>query len=69
MLESFLRAGRQDLDSPGQLVYGQSITDACMDIDTTATVLDNLAAAVRRRRATSPAGSQVPTGGDDHISA
>jgi 3-deoxy-7-phosphoheptulonate synthase len=50
MLESFLRAGRQELEGPGTLVFGQSITDACMDIDTTATVLDNLAAAARRRR-------------------
>jgi len=50
MLESFLRAGRQDLEDPGTLVFGQSITDACIDIDTTAAVLDNLAAAARRRR-------------------
>jgi 3-deoxy-7-phosphoheptulonate synthase len=50
MLESFLRAGRQDLEDPATLVFGQSITDACIDIDTTATVLDHLAAAARRRR-------------------
>ena len=50
MLESFLRAGRQNLEAPGKLVFGQSITDACMDIGTTATVLDKLAAAVRWRR-------------------
>jgi 3-deoxy-7-phosphoheptulonate synthase len=54
MLESFLQAGRQDLDQPGQLAYGQSITDACMDIDTTAAVLAGLAASVRRRRASFP---------------
>jgi 3-deoxy-7-phosphoheptulonate synthase len=30
MLESFLVAGRQDLTSPSELTYGQSITDACM---------------------------------------
>ena len=53
MLESFLRAGRQDLEDPGKLVFGQSITDACIDIGTTATVLDKLAAAVRRRRSSS----------------
>jgi 3-deoxy-7-phosphoheptulonate synthase len=49
MLESFLAAGRQE---PGRLplVYGQSVTDACMDWDTTVTVLEILAAAVRRRR-------------------
>jgi 3-deoxy-7-phosphoheptulonate synthase len=55
MLESFLTAGRQELQDPATLVFGQSITDACMDIETTATVLDNLAAAVRQRRAASRA--------------
>ncbi|HEY1358098.1 MAG TPA: 3-deoxy-7-phosphoheptulonate synthase [Thermoleophilaceae bacterium] len=50
MLESFLVAGRQDLDSGSPLTYGQSITDACMDWDTTVGVLDELAAAVRARR-------------------
>ena len=50
MLESFLVAGRQDLDPGGPLVYGQSITDACMDWDTTVLALDRLAAAVRKRR-------------------
>jgi 3-deoxy-7-phosphoheptulonate synthase len=53
MLESFLVAGRQDLEDPAKLVFGQSVTDACMDIDTTAGVLETLAAAVRRRRAAS----------------
>ena len=51
MLESFLVAGRQDLDAPGELTYGQSITDACIDWETTVEVLDGLAAAVRARRA------------------
>jgi 3-deoxy-7-phosphoheptulonate synthase len=55
MLESFLVAGRQELRDPASLVFGQSITDACMDIDTTGDVLDTLAAAVRRRRAASQA--------------
>jgi 3-deoxy-7-phosphoheptulonate synthase len=50
MLESFLVAGRQDLTSPSELTYGQSITDACMDWEGTVTVLDELAAAVRARR-------------------
>jgi 3-deoxy-7-phosphoheptulonate synthase len=50
MLESFLVAGRQDLDAGGPLVYGQSITDACMDWDTTVAVLERLASAVRARR-------------------
>ena len=51
MLESFLAEGRQEPDDPAGLVYGQSITDACMDVDTTAGVLSELAAATRRRRA------------------
>ncbi|WP_374571468.1 3-deoxy-7-phosphoheptulonate synthase [Phenylobacterium sp.] len=51
MVESHLVAGRQDL-KPGQpLVYGQSITDGCIDWETTVTVLDRLAEAVRARRA------------------
>jgi len=51
MLESFLVAGRQDLDGDRPLTAGQSITDACMDWDTTEAVLDGLAEAVRARRA------------------
>jgi 3-deoxy-7-phosphoheptulonate synthase len=50
MLESHLRAGRQDL-IPGQpLVYGQSITDSCMDWDTSVQQLERLATAIARRR-------------------
>jgi 3-deoxy-7-phosphoheptulonate synthase len=51
MLESFLVEGRQDLRAGVPLTYGQSITDACMSWDTTVGVLDELAAAVRARRA------------------
>ncbi len=51
MLESFLVAGRQDLEPGAELVYGQSITDACMDWDSTVLTLDRMAAAVRTRRA------------------
>jgi len=50
MLESFLREGRQEPGPPATLAYGQSVTDACMDFETTAAVLDGLAAAVRSRR-------------------
>ena len=50
MLESFLREGRQEPGPPQTLTYGQSVTDACMDIAATAAVLDDLAAAVRSRR-------------------
>ena len=35
MLESHLVAGRQELKNKADLVYGQSITDACIDFPTT----------------------------------
>ena len=53
MLESFIAAGRQDLDPGKPLAYGQSITDGCMGWETTTLVLDQLAGAVRARRAAS----------------
>jgi 3-deoxy-7-phosphoheptulonate synthase len=50
MIESNLVAGRQDV-VPGQpLVYGQSITDGCIDWETTVSVLNVLADAVATRR-------------------
>jgi 3-deoxy-7-phosphoheptulonate synthase len=50
MVESHLVAGRQDL-VPGQpLTYGQSITDGCIDWDTSEAVLERLAEAVKVRR-------------------
>jgi 3-deoxy-7-phosphoheptulonate synthase len=49
MLESFLVAGRQALQ-PASLTYGQSITDACVDWDTTVGLLGELASAVSARR-------------------
>jgi 3-deoxy-7-phosphoheptulonate synthase len=50
MIESHLVAGRQDL-MPGQkLVYGQSITDGCIDWETSIIALETLAHAVQRRR-------------------
>ena len=51
MIESHLVAGRQE-PMPGKpLVYGQSITDACLGWDDSVRALDLLAAAVRERRA------------------
>jgi 3-deoxy-7-phosphoheptulonate synthase len=52
MLESNLVAGRQDLDQrqPEALAYGLSVTDACVDPQTTAAMLEELAGAVRARR-------------------
>lgn len=47
MLESHLVAGNQKLPVDlAQLTYGQSITDACIDLPTTETLLDQLAEAV-----------------------
>lgn len=51
MLESFLVDGRQDGAADRALVYGQSITDACMSWERTEPVLEHLASAVRERRA------------------
>ena len=51
MIESHLVAGRQDLVEGQPLRYGQSITDGCIDWDTTVRTLDRLAQAVRARRA------------------
>src|SRR3546814_458252 len=50
MIESHLISGRQDLVPGGALVYGQSITDGCIDWDTSVQVLERLAGAVKRRR-------------------
>ena len=50
MMESFLLDGRQELRDPATLVYGQSITDACMGWEMTVPVLQELAEAVRARR-------------------
>ncbi|HVW26297.1 MAG TPA: 3-deoxy-7-phosphoheptulonate synthase [Polyangiaceae bacterium] len=50
MIESFLREGRQDLTDPTNLVYGQSVTDACLGWDATLPILVELATAVRERR-------------------
>jgi len=50
MLESHLHAGRQDIVAGRPLVYGQSITDACMGWDDSAASLRALAEAARQRR-------------------
>lgn len=51
MVESNLVAGRQDLVEGRELTYGQSITDGCIDWDTTVTALEALAESVTQRRA------------------
>ena len=50
MLESNLVAGRQNTEEGKDLVYGQSITDACMAWDNTDVLLRELAEAVKQRR-------------------
>ena len=54
MVESHLLAGAQKFnagsDDPAKLVYGQSITDACIGWDDSLGVLDSLSVAVQQRR-------------------
>jgi 3-deoxy-7-phosphoheptulonate synthase len=50
MIESHLREGRQDIHEEQRLVYGQSITDACLGWQDTEPLLRELAAAVQSRR-------------------
>jgi 3-deoxy-7-phosphoheptulonate synthase len=52
MIESNIIAGRQDVKPGVPLTYGQSITDGCIDWDTTVAVLETLADAVTARRKT-----------------
>ena len=51
MIESHLRAGNQPLVDGQELVYGQSITDACLSWEETVPLLNDLALAVQKRRA------------------
>jgi len=50
MVESHIVAGRQDLVPGKPLVYGQSITDGCIDWPSSVGVLERLADAVQARR-------------------
>ena len=50
MVESHLVAGRQDLIPGKELIYGQSVTDGCIDWSASVAVLENLAQAVKLRR-------------------
>ena len=51
MIESHLEEGRQDIVAGQTLAYGVSVTDACISFAQTVPVLQQLAAAVRSRRA------------------
>lgn len=50
MIESHLVAGRQDVKPDQELVYGQSITDACLGWEKTVELIDSLAQASKKRR-------------------
>jgi len=50
MIESHLKAGRQDLANGKELAYGQSITDACIGWEESVLLLNELANSVRARR-------------------
>jgi len=52
MIESHLKAGSQKVVDGQELVYGQSITDACLSWDDTVPLLRELAEAVQMRRST-----------------
>ena len=52
MIESHLVAGSQSLAPVADLTYGQSITDSCVDWETTKGMLATLAQAVQQRRLT-----------------
>ncbi|MCF6362641.1 MAG: 3-deoxy-7-phosphoheptulonate synthase AroG [Gammaproteobacteria bacterium] len=52
MIESHLVAGRQNVKEGQDLVFGQSITDACLGWDDSEPLLRELASAVRQRRKT-----------------
>ena len=49
MLESHLVEGRQDYAPGRPLVYGQSITDACISLEETGRILATVAEARKRR--------------------
>jgi len=50
MVESHLKAGRQDILPGKELAYGQSVTDPCLGWEESIPVLERLAEAVRERR-------------------
>merc|ERR1719357_368256 len=52
MIESHIKEGKQKLDpsNPAALEYGKSITDSCVNLETTHQMLKGLAEAVQKRR-------------------
>ena len=56
MIESHLKAGNQKIPADlSQLTYGQSITDACIDLNATRELLARLSEAVLEARTKAPA--------------
>ena len=51
MIESHLVEGRQEIAPPDKMVFGQSVTDACLAWDETADLLRSLAGSVAARQA------------------
>ncbi|KAF3356909.1 hypothetical protein VdG1_03467 [Verticillium dahliae VDG1] len=66
MIESNINEGNQKVpaEGPAALKKGVSITDACIDWESTLTVLDDLAEAVRERRAKN--GTVAKNGAESH---
>ena len=66
MIESNINEGNQKVpaEGPAALKKGVSITDACIHWDSTVTVLEDLAAAIRARREKNGAASNG--GADAH---
>ena len=50
MIESFLVEGQQAVVDGKALTYGQSITDACVNLTTSESMLEVLANSVKQRR-------------------
>jgi 3-deoxy-7-phosphoheptulonate synthase len=50
MVESFLIEGNQKVIDVNKLTYGQSITDACIDLTTSVSLLDELSEAIKSKR-------------------
>ncbi len=50
MVESNLEEGRQNVETGKDLLFGQSITDACIDWESSVPLIQGLAEAVRKRR-------------------
>ena len=61
MIESNINEGNQKVppEGPSGLKKGVSITDACIDWDSTVTVLEDLASAVAQRRSNKPSTNGV----------